>query len=352
MAVSAVRTLYGADNKANQGGIRVLHLLGAGVAYPDVELTSQFLGEIGPDLDPSSRALLSRIGVVSRRVSLPLGYIKETKNVSAIEGRTVATCSPTALGVAAVKQALDRAGILPEQVGLLIADTATPHQTCPSEAQRIAGSLQLKIPAYDMVGGAGALPLHLETLNNWKPERVPEFVVCVSSNTPSQHVDYADRTAAAHLFGDAASAVVVSTRNAGKMKLVNSYLRRTSAYRSPFTIDRHLSFSADAMLPATEIVQMVTQGVKRLKEKHDFNSVSAKLIGPQLFDGQLVAFADTLGFESDSIISTSQHFGYSVGSSIGAALASVWDDINSGEHVVIVHAGDGLWSGSVMLASE
>jgi 3-oxoacyl-[acyl-carrier-protein] synthase-3 len=330
----------------------VVHILGAGVAYPDVELSDEFLGEIGSDLEPSSRGLLSRLGVVSRRVSLPLDYIEATKNTDALEGRKVATCTPTALGAAAVKQALDRAGVLPEQIGLLIADTATPHQTCPSEAQRIAGSLQLKIPAYDMVGGAGALPLCLETFKNWKPERLPEFVVCVSTNTPSQHVDYSKSSIAAHLFGDAASAIVVSTRTAGKVKLVDSYLRRSSAYRSLFTIDRHLSLSVDALLPANEICQMVTQGIKRLKEKHDVDFGSAKLIGPQLFDGQMVSLAGDLGIEIDAIVSTNQHFGYSIGSSIGAALATAWDGISSGEQVVIIHAGDGLWSGSVLLASD
>jgi 3-oxoacyl-[acyl-carrier-protein] synthase III len=66
----------------------------------------------------------------------------------------------------------------------------------------------------------------------------------------------------------------------------------------------------------------------------------------------MVSLAGDLDVQVDAIVSTNQHFGYSIGSSIGAALATAWDGISSGEQVVIIHAGDGLWSGSVLLASD
>ena len=149
-----------------------MFIIGVGAATPTTELSEQFLASIGLTLAGEERTLLSRAGVTSRRVSLPLDYIREKGNRDVLEGRAVATISPTVLAVQAANQALSRAGICIEQVGLLLADTATPYQTCPSEAQRIAGALGVKIPAYDIIAGSAALPFYLELLSSWKPERI------------------------------------------------------------------------------------------------------------------------------------------------------------------------------------
>ena len=325
-----------------------MFILGVGAAHPDVELSDQFLASIGLTPTEQEAQVLARSGVHSRRVPLPLEYIQQTKNADVLEGRAVATISPTALGVAAARQAIERAGISVEQIGLLLGDTATPYQTCPSEAQRVAGALGLKIPAYDVIGGVSSLPLYVEMLSSWKPERVPEYVLCVSTNTPSQHVAYSGSALPAYLYGDAAAAMVISPRHAGKFKVVDSYIERRGFLKPSSEVGRHVSFAAEALLPADEIVALLRQGLSRDTAKGGYSAVAA----PQLYGGDFPSYEKALGLAHDSLISGIASSGYSLGASYGVALSSVWSSTRSGDQVALLHAGDGMVSGSILLASE
>lgn len=329
-----------------------MFILGVGAAHPDCEVSDEFLASVG--LAPSERdsAHLRRFGVVSRRVSLPLDYIERTKNVEVLDGRAVAVATPTSLAASAARQALARAGIGVESIGLVIADTATPHQTCPSEAQRIAGALGIKVPAYDVIGGTASLPLYVEMLSSWKPERVPDYVLCVSTNTPSQHVSYASDVVESHLYGDAAAALVISPRHDGKLTLVDSYLERRGFLASTSVVKRHISVSRESFLPRAEVQGMIEQGLRRSSEKSGGQKTLTKVIGPQLYSGEFPDYESALGLERGTLISGSAQSGYALGSSCGVALSSVWDSIAPGERVAILHVGDGMWSGSVLLGSE
>lgn len=329
-----------------------MYIVGAGAAYPDTELTDEFLQSLGLGLTEHERSVLSRLGVHSRRTTLPLEYILSTKNADVLEARTRATLSPTELGVRAARQALDRAGITMEQVGLVIADTATPYQTCPAEAHRIAGALGVKIASYDIVGGSGAIPLYIEMLSTWKPERIPDYVLCVSTNTPSQQVSFAGSSLPAYVYGDAASAVVLSSRHTGKLRVVDSYLRKQSAYKPVVSVNRHITFAAEHLLPQEEVLTLIEQGFKRLSEKFGLVMGELVFVGPQLFCGDIARCAASLGISPDRLTLDTLDKGYALGASTGAALASRWDQIAVGQQVVVIHAGDGLWSGSILLASE
>jgi 3-oxoacyl-[acyl-carrier-protein] synthase-3 len=329
-----------------------MYIVGAGAAYPETELTDEFLQSLGLRLSEDEQRVVSRLGVRSRRISLPLEYISSTKNRDVLQARTKATATPTDLGVKAAHQALERAGITIEQVGLVVADCATPYQTCPAEAHRIAGALGVKVASYDIVGGSGAIPLYVEMLSTWKPERVPDYVLCVSTNTPSQQVAFSESALSPYVFGDAASAVVLSPRHKGKLRVVESYLRKQGAYRSVISVDHHITFSAEHLLPQEEIVNLIDQGLKRLSEKFGLSMSDLLFVGPQLFCGDCASCLSRLGISSDQLIVETAERGYALGASTGAAIASRWDDIKSAQQIVVIHAGDGLWSGSILLASE
>jgi len=332
----------------HEGGFRKMFILGVGAAHPEVEVTDELLASMGLVPNAQEAQLLSRFGVKTRRTSLPQDYITTTKNREVLEGRSAALASPTSLAVAASRQALERAGITTEQVGLILADTATPYQTCPSEAQRLGGALGIKIPAYDIVAGSASLPLYLEMLSSWKPERIPDYVLCVSTNTLSQHVAYSGSAVPAHLYGDAASAFVVSPRHAGKFKVVDSYLERRGFLKANTVVERHVSFADDALLPKAEVVEMIAEGLKRISSE----KVPSAIVGPQLYSGEFAEYEKTLGLASGALISATTRAGYALGASCGVALSSLWDTTKQGAAIALLHAGDGVWSGSIVVASE
>jgi 3-oxoacyl-[acyl-carrier-protein] synthase-3 len=326
--------------------------MGVGAAYPDTELTDGFLESLGLQLTDAERGILARLGIRSRRTSLPVDYISTTRNVDLLEARSKAVMSPTELGVLAARQALQRAGITIEQVGLLIADSATPYQTCPAEAHRIAGAFGVKVSSYDIVAGAGAIPLYIEMLSTWKPERIPDYVLFVSTNTPSQQVLFAASGLAPYVYGDAASAVVLSCRHRGKLKVLDSYLRKQSECQPLVAVNHHITFSAEHLPLEEEVLNLVEQGLKRLSEKFSLSMSELVLVGPQPLCGDLATHSARLGVSPDRLVCGAADIGYSIGASIGVAMSSRWDQLGTGQQMAVIHAGDGLWSGSILLASE
>lgn len=324
-----------------------MFILGVGSAHPDVEVSDEFLASLGLVPTEQEAQILARFGVQARRVSLPLDYIRNSRNKEVLNGRACAVASPTSLAVAACRQALERAGVTAEQIGLIIADTATPYQTCPSEAQRIGGALAVKIPAYDIVAGSASLPLYLEMLSSWRPERLPDYILCVSTNTVSQHVSFSGSAVPAYVYGDAAAAFVISPRHSGKFKIVDSYVERRGFLKTCSSIERHASFNAEALLAPIEVQEMVSQGIKRVSK----NGSPSVVVGPQLYSGEFSQLETSLGMRPGTFVSGTHSTGYALGASCGVALSSLWGTLPSGSAVAVLHAGDGMWSGSVVLAS-
>ena len=331
-----------------------MFILGIGAAHPDVEITDEVLSSL--DIHPTEHDAdaLARFGVRSRRASLPLEYIKNTKNSEVLDGRPVAVANPTTLAVTAARQALERAGITPEQLGLIIADTATPYQTCPSEAQRVGGALGIKIPAYDVVAGSSSLALFFDMLCSWKPERVPDYVLCISTNTFSQHVAYRGESAlAAHLYGDAASAVVISPRHVGRLEITQSFLEGASNRSASSLVERHVSCPIEGILSRSEVLDVLTRTLGRLVPSSSLGAKSLRyVVGPQLYAGEFGEYEKELGLSGGAMVSGTRDVGYALGASSGVALSSLWDSVRAGDAIAVLHAGDGAWGGSVVVASE
>ena len=107
-------------------------------------------------------------------------YLLTSKNISPKEGMNNMCQSPTDLGEQAVKLAVTNSSTAIEEIGLLIGDTSTPFENIPTEGQRIASRFGIKIPCYDILGSSGFIPLVLETLNNFKEEKLPKKIIAVT----------------------------------------------------------------------------------------------------------------------------------------------------------------------------
>jgi len=324
-----------------------MFILGVGAAHPDIEITDEFLSSLGLTPNGEEAHLLTRCGVRSRRASLPLKYIQETKNSEVLDGRSVAVATPTTLAVDASRQAMARAGITPDQIGLIIADTATPYQTCPSEAQRIGGALGIKIPAYDVVAGSSSFPLYLEMLSSWKPERLPDYILCVSTNTFSQHVAYGPSALSAYVYGDAASSFLLSPRHQGKLKIVDSFLEGGAKRSASSVVERHVVCKVGAVLPREEVAEILTRSLNRLTSV----SCPVAVVGPQLYSGEFEEYEHMLGLSRGTMVSGTREVGYALGASCGVALSSLWDTAQAGSSIAVLHAGEGAWGGSTVVVS-
>ena len=141
-------------------------------------------------------------------------YINSTSNKDVREAIKNTDLSTTELGCQAALAALQDANIEKEQIGLIIADCSTPVETIPGESQRIACMLGVRIPAFDIISGTSALFNILSSIDSWKDERVPDYVLIVTVSSPTQRVDFS-KTGPQRFFSDSASAAVISKKHKG-----------------------------------------------------------------------------------------------------------------------------------------
>jgi len=318
----------------------VLHILGIGAAYPDSVISNDLLVELGG----FDRATLERTGIFERRSVLPLDYLRETKNADPKNGEKAMVRSPSDLALAATEVALARAGVAASEIGLIVGEACSPVETTPSEAQRLGARLGIKANAYDVLTGANGILLQLSMFDATRPERLPDVIVCVSANTPTQQVDYRSGDGAIYL-GDAAVAVVVSPTRAGKLKLAG--IGYTADSTSDFlTFETYGHARCDAGRLGRYVAERGRAEISRLWGTKPAACGSLKVIPPQFDAPSNAAVFDAISPDGSSSGGTTEWSnvssrGYTAGAAALSVLADRWDHLSSGDTVALIGVGGG-----------
>lgn len=309
----------------------MLYILGVGGAYPPNVVPQGLCGETTSTV----------------RSTLPLDYLERSGNETPREAPSVAQGTPTSLGVEAVQQALQRASLGVEAVHLVIGDSSTPYQTTPSEGQRVAGALGLKVPAYDVMGAASTFALHCDLLSSWRPERVPDFTVLLSANTPTQLINYR-RGESRRYFSDGAGAAVLSTSQRGKLRVRDTFVHNESSDGGAVgaTVFQHI----DALPEAREtIMRGVGEMLQQALETNRLNAVDVRLVTSCLTFEDAAAIGERAGVLASSLWDAHALNGFSIGAAPLVSIAQRWATINRGETIVVALAGFGGGRGYVVL---
>src|SRR5206468_5374188 len=117
------------------------------------------------------------------------------------------------LGKEAAVQAIAKAGLTPEDIGVIVVGTVTPDMLFPSTACLI----QEKIGAhrawgFDLSAACSGFTFALATASQFVATGAHEHALVVGADVMSSIIDYKDRSTCV-LFGDGAGACVVSAAN-------------------------------------------------------------------------------------------------------------------------------------------
>jgi 3-oxoacyl-[acyl-carrier-protein] synthase-3 len=162
-------------------------ILGTGAYVPEAVLTNQHLEKL---VDTTDAWIVERSGVRERRIAAP---DEDTVTMAVMAGR----------------QALEGAGIAPEQLSYIILGTNTPGHFFPAGAIRVQEELGLggQAAAFDLQAGCCGFNYAL-----YVGERLvaPEgkYALVIGSDACSRFTDWTNR-ATCLLFGDGAGAVVI-----------------------------------------------------------------------------------------------------------------------------------------------
>jgi 3-oxoacyl-[acyl-carrier-protein] synthase III len=125
------------------------------------------------------------------------------------------------LGREAAVKAIERAGLTPADIGIVIVGTVTPDMLFPSTACLI----QHKIGAprawgFDLSAACSAFTYALTTASQFVASGAHEHALVVGADVMSSIIDYQDRSTCV-LFGDGAGAVVVSAADEGDGRILD-----------------------------------------------------------------------------------------------------------------------------------
>lgn len=166
---------------------RYAAITGWGMAVPQRVVTNE---ELARRIDTSDEWIRSRTGISERRVVGPGEY---TSTLAAAAGR----------------EALERAGLVPEAVDLVIVATCTPDRPFPATA--CAVQAQLKIPragAFDLVAACSGFVYGLSVASGLVQSGMSRTLLLVAADIFTHLIDWNDRNTCV-LFGDGAGAVVL-----------------------------------------------------------------------------------------------------------------------------------------------
>ncbi len=165
-------------------------ITGWGIALPDARLTN---ADLEQRLDTSDEWIVARTGIRERRVAAP-------------------DDTTASLAVEASAAAIKHAGLVPDDVEVLIVATCTPDLQLPATSALVHDGLGLRGGAFDIgavcAGFVHGLVVGSTLLDSGKLRSV----VVVGSETLTRIVDPEDR-ATMTLFGDGAAAVVLEPAN-------------------------------------------------------------------------------------------------------------------------------------------
>lgn len=162
-------------------------ILGTGSAVPDKIITNQDLEKM---VDTSDEWITKRTGIKTRHI------LEENQPLSQMISK-------------AAKNALDNAGVKPEQLDMIIVATATPDYSTPSMACILQNDLGITgIPVFDLNAACTGFIYALETANHFIRLGTAKYILLCGSDGLSRITDWTDRNTCV-LFGDGAGAVVL-----------------------------------------------------------------------------------------------------------------------------------------------
>ncbi len=327
----------------------MLHILGMGTCHPTTSIDNHFLEAL--DIGTNAQWIEEKIGILERVTTLPVDYIRTTRNQDPRMAKEVASMNAVQLGINAAKAALAQAGVSAADVGMVIVNCCSPEQTIPGEAVRIARELGIEAPAFDVYTACPAFALHIDFLRNYEESKLPEFVLCVSTATLTHHVNYNDRSDGA-IWGDGAAAWVVSPRHTGKLEILDSMYTADPTRCAAVVVDSYRFFHQDGRAVRDFSVRQTVRLVKAIEEQYPIDWTRDVFIGHQANRTMLEQITNNREIPAENHWHNVTYLGNQAGAGAPASLSMHWDKLTPGQHVVVAVVGAGLSWGSIVMRAR
>jgi len=326
-----------------------LFLHGLGHAHPPNEISNRFLEEL--DLGTSDTWSVERVGIRSRRTVLPLDYIRATRNRDLRAAVEAAEVSNAELGARAARLALERAGLAPADVGLLISGSSAPDSLCPAEACTLAAALGVDAPAFDVNSACSSFAVGLHTVASTRPEALPRFALVVAVDAFTKVTDYTDR-ATAVLWGDGAAAAVVSPTEPGLGRVLGTSVASDPRGWDKVRVPRTGHFFQDGRAVQMFAIKRTQEGYEALREGYGEPDRRLHLVGHQANLRALQSVCERAGIPAELHHSNVELFGNTGCPGAPSVASMAWEKWEPQDDVALVTVGGGLTWARALLRFE
>lgn len=318
-------------------------IIGVGSAVPDKVLTNADLEKI---VDTTDEWIRNMTGILERRV--------------AAEGEATSDYAAKAARVA-----LERAGLEPKDIDLIIVATITGDVIFPATASIVQNAIGAKCPAFDLSAGCSGWVYALSVANGFVSSGIYKRVLVIGADLLTSVTNWTDRSTCV-LFGDGAGAAIVSEVEPGTGFLAfelgsdgsgaQSLCAPAGGSREPLT---HESLDAQRnklMMEGREVfkfaVKVQGEAAERVLAKIGLTTADIDLMIPHQANMRIIDSAvNRLGLPPEKIFVNLQKYGNTSAASIPLALdeAIQTGRVKKGDTILTVGFGAGLtWGAGVM----
>lgn len=208
------------DERDEGGAAMPARIIGTGSALPEKTVTNQDLEKL---VETTDEWIKSRTGIEKRHIAV--------------------TETTTSMAVEAAKHAMENAGILAEEIDLIIVGTVSGDMCFPSTACQIQDAIGAgNATAYDINAACAGFLFGLAIADAYMKSGMAKTALIVGAETLSKMMDWKDRGTCI-LFGDGAGAAVVRADEAGILSMVqgsdgargNALICHNRTVNNPFT---------------------------------------------------------------------------------------------------------------------
>ncbi len=302
--------------------------------------------ELSKMVDTSDEWIMTRVGIKERHI------LKEEGEGSSF------------MGVRAVQDLLNKTGVKPEEIDLVICATITPDHAFPATANIICDKVGIRnAQGFDMNGACSGFLYSLDVATKFIQTGSKKKVIVVGADKMSSIVDYTDRTTCV-LFGDASAAVLVepTTEDIGiKDSILESdgagrhylYMKGGgSAYPSSHeTIDAkmHYIYQDGKTVFKHAVSRMADVSVEIMKKNNISPEELAWLVPHQANLRIIDATAKRMEIKKEQVMINIERYGNTTAATIPLCLWEWEKKLNKGDNIILAAFGAGFTWGATYI---
>ena len=298
--------------------------IGWGTALPENIMTNADLEKI---VDTSDEWIVERTGIRQRHI-----------------GGTTA-----GLATEAGRKALEKAGVDPSGIDLLILATTSPDRDIPATASTVQKNLGLECGAFDLNAACSGFVYAMVAGHGFIRSGL-ERILVIGAETLHQYIDWEDRNTCI-LFADGAGAAVIE-RTEGEGELLGWSLSSDGDYEEALYVDRGDKVKMAGREVFRQAVLVMERAGRAAMKQAGLEPSDISVVIPHQANIRIIeASCRRLGIPMEKAIVVLDRTGNTSAASVPLALAEALDTgrIKEGDNVLLVGFGAGMSSAAAVL---